>query len=126
MVVSIGYLIPVGPKNPNQLKSLTLFLVMIILERSMFLYGYTAREQGPDHAIRRLDPSHLDLDLVPVPSFHADGTHRLATPRGSLPTHDRHRRGHIDCGTVSTPTENAVVIHVEGLRAHPGSRPRGL
>jgi hypothetical protein len=69
---------PVCPENPNQLKCLTYTPAMITLERWMVPYLFTTQKKVSDHATRRLDPSRLNLDLVPVPSLHADGTHRLA------------------------------------------------
>ena len=71
-------------ENPNLLKFLTFAPAMITLEQCIVSYPLTSRDKVCDHATRRLHPPCLYLGLVPVRSFHADGTHRLATSGRSL------------------------------------------
>jgi hypothetical protein len=69
---------PVCPENPNHLNFLTFTLAMITLERWGFPYLFTSCDKVCDHATRRLDPTHVHCNLVPLSSIDPDGTHRLA------------------------------------------------
>jgi hypothetical protein len=57
---------------------------MTILERWITPYPFTARDKVSDHAAHRLCPSCVRLNLVPVSSLYADGTHRLAASSRGL------------------------------------------
>ena len=81
-----GMSLLVDPENPNRLKSLTFNLIMITLQQGRFPHLFTACVKVFDHATHCRNPHCLYLDLVPISSLHADGTHRLALSSCCLQT----------------------------------------
>jgi hypothetical protein len=108
-----GFGSPVVPENLKPLKSLTLMLAMITLERWGFPYPLTSRDKVSDHATRLLDPADIRLGLVPITLVDADRTHCSASPSGGLSTK------HL---TIQAPAHRSIAL---GLAVSPVARLAG-